>query len=330
MGTEGWRWANVLPYFQRLENVAGGGALRGTGGPISVRRGDASNQLYQAFVDAGQQAGYAVSDNMNSRQHQDFGPVEMNVGGGGRFSAAAGYLHPAVKRGNVRVITHALVDRLTVVDDRVTGVLFSQNGRPVQAQAGRDVILSAGSIMLPTIVKRSGLGPAQELKEHVIAVIADCGPVGGNLINHMEIYLQMECRQPITLFSQMTPLRKAMPGAQWLMTRKGLGATNHFEFGGHVGNRAGIVYPDIQFHFLPLAISYGGKSLASGHGFQVHVGTKRSKSRAWVKLRSAAHENLPRMQFNYMNHASVWLKMRALQAICKVTLPIALPLSKNA
>ena len=133
LGTEGWRWANVLPYFQRLENVAGGGALRGTGGPISVRRGDASNQLYQAFVDAGQQAGYAVSDNMNSRQHQDFGPVEMNVGGGGRFSAAAGYLHPAVKRGNVRVITHALVDRLTVVDGRVTGVLFSQNGRPVQA-----------------------------------------------------------------------------------------------------------------------------------------------------------------------------------------------------
>ncbi len=311
LGAEGWSWANVLPYFQRLENVTGGGALRGTDGPISVRRGDAHNPLFQAFVDAGRQAGYAVSDNMNSRQHEGFGPMEMNVGGGERSSAAVGYLHPAVRRGNVRVIPHALVDRLIVEGGRVTGVLFSQDGRPVRAQAGRDVILSAGSIMSPVILKRSGLGPAQELADHGIAVVADCVQVGGNLMDHMEIYLQMECRQPITLYAQMTPLRKAMLGAQWLLTRKGLGATNHFESGGHIRSRAGIVYPDIQFHFLPLAISYDGKSMATGHGFQVHVGTKRSKSRGWVKLRSSAPQDLPRVQFNYMTHPDDWLEMRA-------------------
>ena len=311
LGAEGWNWANVLPYFQRLENVAGGGALRGTDGPISVRRGDARNPLFRAFVDAGRQAGYAVSDNMNGRQHEGFGPMEMNVGGGERSSAAVGYLHPAVRRGNVRVIPHALVDRLILEGGRVTGVLFAQQGRPMRAQAVRDVILSAGSIMSPVILKRSGLGPGQELQAHGIAVAADCAQVGGNLMDHMEIYLQMECRQPITLFTQMTPLRKAMLGVQWLMTRKGLGATNHFETGGHIRSRAGIVYPDIQFHFLPLAISYDGKSMATGHGFQVHVGTKRSKSRGWVKLRSAAPEDLPRVQFNYMTHPDDWQEMRA-------------------
>ncbi|MBE2278240.1 MAG: choline dehydrogenase [Rhodobacteraceae bacterium] len=311
LGADGWRWSNVLPYFQRLENVREGGALRGSGGPISVRRGAATNPLYQAFVDAGRQAGYAVSDNMNSRQHEGFGPMEMNVGGGERSSAAVGYLRPAVRRGNVRVIQHALVDRLVVKDRRVTGVLFTQNGRPMRARAGRDVILSAGSIMSPAILKRSGIGPARELRDHGIRVEADHAQVGGNLMDHLEIYLQMECRQPITLYSRMNPVAKALLGAQWMLTRRGLGATNHFESGAHIRSRAGIVYPDIQFHFLPLAMSYDGKTLAQGHGFQVHVGTKRSKSRGWVKLRSALPQDLPRVRFNYMTHADDWQEMRA-------------------
>ncbi|MCZ4350904.1 choline dehydrogenase [Roseovarius aestuarii] len=311
LGAEGWHWANVLPYFQRLENVTGGGTSRGTDGPISVSRGRQSNPLYQAFVDAGQQAGYAVSDNMNDIQHEGFGPMEMSVGGGKRSSAAVGYLRPAMRRKNVRVIKNAQVDRLILDGRRVTGVLFTCNERTMRAQAGRDVILSAGSIMSPTILKRSGIGPAEELKDNGISVIADRDQVGGNLMDHLEIYLQMECRQPVTLFSHMTPLRKALLGARWMLMRDGLGATNHFESGGHIRSRAGIVYPDIQYHFLPLAVSYDGKSMVSGHGFQVHVGTKRSKSRGWVKLRSADARDLPRVRFNYMTHPDDWQEMRA-------------------
>lgn len=311
LGAEGWHWANVLPYFKRLENASEGGDLRGRDGPISVCRGTETNPLYHTFVEAGRQAGYAVSDNMNARQHEGFGPMEMSVGGGKRSSAAVGYLHPAVRRGNVRVMRNALVDRLILDGRRVVGVRFSQNGRPMRARAGRDVILSAGSIMSPVILQRSGIGPAEDLKEHGIEVIADRAQVGGNLMDHLEIYLQMECRQPVTLYSHMNPIGKAMLGARWMLTRKGPGATNHFESGGHIRSRAGIVYPDIQYHFLPLAISYDGTSMASGHGFQVHVGTKRSKSRGWVKLRSADARDLPRVRFNYMTHPDDWLEMRA-------------------
>lgn len=311
LGAEGWHWANVLPYFRRLENAQDPGAFRGTSGPISVTRGDEANPLYNAFVQAGREAGYAVSDNMNDRQHEGFGPMEMSVGGGKRSSAAVGYLHPAIRRGNVRVVSNALVDRLTVAEGRVSGVLFSQNGRTLHARATRDVILSAGSIMSPAILMRSGIGPAEELKAQGIDIVADRDQVGANLMDHLEIYLQMECTQPVTLYSHMNRFGKALIGARWLLTRKGLGATNHFESGGHIRSRAGIVYPDIQYHFLPLAMSYDGKSLAPGHGFQVHVGTKRSKSRGWVKLRSAAAEHLPRVRFNYMTHPDDWTEMRA-------------------
>lgn len=311
LGAEGWHWSNVLPYFQRLENVQGGGTLRGTDGPISVQRGTESNPLYGAFVEAGRQAGYAASDNMNDRQHEGFGPMEMSVGGGIRWSAAVGFLRPAMRRGNVQVIKHAMVDRLTFDGGKVTGVLFSQNGKPMRAQAGRDVILSAGSIMSPTILMRSGIGPAQDLKDQGIKVVAERSQVGANLMDHLEIYLQMACSQPLTLYSHMGLFGKAMIGARWLMTRKGLGATNHFESGGHIRSRAGIVYPDIQFHFLPIAISYDGKSMAGGHGFQAHVGTKRSKSRGWVKLRSSRPDDLPRVRFNYMTHPDDWTEMRA-------------------
>jgi choline dehydrogenase len=311
LGAEGWHWENVLPYFQRMENVNGGGPLRGTDGPIAVTRGSEQNPLYQAFVEAGQQAGYALSPNMNQRQHEGVGPMEMTVGNGKRCSAAVGYLAPAVKRGNVRVVSHALVDRILFENGRATGVAFSLNGAAQIAHAGREVILSAGSIMSPVILKRSGIGPADELRAQQIEVLADRAEVGENLMDHLEVYVQQECTQPVSLFSHMGPLGKAKIGARWILTKRGLGATNHFESGGNIRSRAGIVYPDIQYHFLPLAMSYDGKTLAEGHGFQVHVGTKRSKSRGWVRLRSADPRDLPRVQFNYMTHADDWLEMRA-------------------
>ena len=311
LGAEGWRWSNVLPYFQRLETVQGGGPLRGTDGPIKVTRGREKNPLYQAFVQAGVQAGYAQSPNMNQRQHEGFGPMEMNVGGGRRCSAAVAYLRPAIARGNVRVLTGALVDKVQMSGRRATGVLFSVKGQPCRAHAKQEVILSAGSIMSPAILKRSGIGPQQELRDHGIEVLQHSPGVGENLMDHLELYIQQECTQPISLYKDVGFLGKAKIGAEWLLTHRGLGATNHFESGGHIRSRAGIVYPDIQFHFLPLAVSYDGKSLASGHGYQVHVGSKRSKSRGWVRLRDSRPESLPRVRFNYMTHQDDWLEFRA-------------------
>lgn len=311
LGAEGWRWSNVLPYFQRLENVEGGGPLRGTSGPVRVNRGLQRNPLYNVFVEAGVAAGYARSRNMNEAQHEGFGPMEMNIGDGLRMSAARAYLRPAMARGNVHVVTGALVDRVLFEGRRATGIAWKVNNQERQANAVREVILSAGSIMSPMILKRSGIGPATELKQHGLPVVHHLPGVGENLMDHLELYIQMECIRPVTLFSTQSLWGKAKIGMEWLATRKGLGATNHFESGGHIRSRAGIVYPDIQYHFLPLAISYDGLSLATGHGFQVHVGTKRSKSRGWVRLRDATPESLPRVRFNYMSHPDDWLEFRA-------------------
>ena len=312
LGARGWRWSNVLPYFQRLEAVEGGGPLRGMSGPVRINRGLRRNPLYEVFVEAGVQAGYARSPNMNERQHEGFGPMEMNVGGGLRMSAARAYLRPAMARGNVHVVTGAMVDRVLFEGRRATGIAYALNGVEQKASASREVILSAGSIMSPAILKRSGIGPAAELTTHGISVLHDAPGVGENLMDHLELYIQMECTQPLSLFPTQSLWGKAKIGMEWLATRRGLGATNHFESGGHIRSRAGIVYPDIQYHFLPLAISYDGQSLAEGHGFQVHVGTKRSKSRGWVRLRDARAESLPRVRFNYMSHPDDWLEFRTL------------------
>lgn len=310
-GAIGWHWANVLPYFQRMENVAGGGPYRGTGGPLHVTRGPESNPLYHAFVDAAVATGYARSANMNEVQHEGFGPMEMTVGDGMRASAARVYLRPALKNPRVRLVTGVMVNRILFDGKTAVGVEYMRNGRVETVTARREVILSAGSIMSPVILKRSGIGPAQELADHGIPVVQASAGVGENLMDHLELYVQYACTKPVSLFPWMSLAGKAMIGLKWLATRKGLGATNHFETGGHIRSRAGLIYPDIQFHFLPLAISYDGKSLAKGHGFQVHVGTKRSKSRGWVRLSDASAQSLPRVQFNYMTHYDDWQEMRA-------------------
>lgn len=311
MGAKGWGWADVLPYFQKAEDVQSTGPLRGSNGPLGVRRGLEENPLYQAFIKAGEQAGYPNSANMNEYQHEGMGPMEMTVKDGKRCSAAVAYLRPALKRGNIRVITQAKVDKVIFENKKAVGVRFLKNGQPCEVSAQAEVILSAGSIMSPTILKRSGIGPLEELSKFDIPLVRGAPNVGENLKDHLEIYLQQECKLPVSLYSSMNLLGKAAIGLRWLLTKKGLGATNHFESGGHIRSRAGIVYPDIQYHFLPLAISYDGKSLAKGHGFQVHVGTKRSKSRGWVKLRSGSLHDLPKVRFNYMTHEDDWTEMRS-------------------
>lgn len=311
LGATGWHWANVLPYFMRAENVSGGGKYRGDKGPLKVTRGTEQNPLYHAFVNAGGQAGYSLTDNMNQIQHEGFGPMEMTVGSGARCSAAVGYLKPALKRGNITLLKQAMVERIIFQNQRAVGIEFKHKGYKQTALSAREVILSAGSIMSPCIMKRSGVGPQQELAKLGIEIVKDIPQVGENLMDHLEIYLQQQCSQPLSLYSVMNPIGKAMIGARWLFNRSGLGATNHFESGAHIRSRAGVVYPDIQFHFLPLAISYDGKSMANGHGFQVHVGTKRSKSRGWVRLRDSNPTSLPKVCFNYMSHQQDWQEMRA-------------------
>jgi len=310
-GATGWDWAHVLPYFQKMENVSGGGPYRGTKGPLRVTRGTEANPLYHAFVDAAVAAGYARSTNMNEVQHEGFGPMEMTVGDGMRASAARVYLRPALKNPQVRLITGATVKRILFEGKTAVGIEYLRQGQTRVAKARREVILSAGSIMSPVILKRSGIGPAQELADHGIPVLHASAGVGENLMDHLELYVQYACTKPVSLYPWMSLPGKAAIGLKWLATRKGLGATNHFETGGHIRSRAGLVYPDIQFHFLPLAISYDGKSLAKGHGLQVHVGTKRSKSRGWVRLRDGDTHSLPRVQFNYMTHDDDWQEMRA-------------------
>lgn len=311
LGADGWHWENVLPYFQRAETVRGGGELRGTTGPLQVTRGTESNPLYQAFIKAGSQAGYAVSPNMNERQHEGLGPMEMSVGDGKRSSTNAAYLSRARQRGNVQVECHATVERILFDKNQAVGVLFNRDDKTYVARIGREVLLSAGSIMSPAILKRSGIGPCDELRDHGIAVVSHRSEVGENLMDHLEVWVQQECLKPISLFSYMNWLGKATIGIRWLWSKNGLGATNHFESGGHIRSRAGIVYPDIQYHFLPLAISYDGKTVAAKHGYQVHVGTKRSKSRGWVKLRDRNPGSLPKVRFNYMTHDDDWTEMRA-------------------
>jgi choline dehydrogenase len=311
-GAAGWDYAHVLPYFRRAETRAeGGDAYRGDSGPLHTQYGALKNPLYSAFVDAARQAGYPFTRDINGAQQEGFGRMDMTVHKGRRWSTANAYLRPAMKRANLKVETHALAERILFEGSRAVGLRYSRGGKVHTVRARREVIVSSGPINSPALLKRSGIGPAGELAAHGIEVRRDLPGVGANLQDHLEFYFQMECTWPITLYSAMTPLAKALIGARWLAFKSGLGSTNHFETCGFIRSRAGIAYPDIQFHFLPLAVSYDGSSMADRHGYQAHVGPMRSKSRGTVKLRSADPGDAPEIRFNYMSHPDDWAEMRA-------------------
>ena len=311
-GARGWGYADVLPYFKRAEARAeGADAYRGGDGPLSTTYGTLRNPLHQAWLDAAQEAGYCLTEDYNGFRQEGFGRMDMTVRKGTRCSAAKAYLHPASKRSNLRVIQNALATRVLFEGGRAVAVEFERDGQLQQVRAAREVILSGGSINSVQLLKLSGIGPAQELAQLGIPVLADRPGVGGNLQDHLEFYFQMACTQPVSLYGQANLLGKAMAGAQWLFLRSGIGATSHFESGGFIRSRAGIKYPDIQYHFFPMAINYDGSALATEHGFQAHVGPMRSKSRGTVTLRSADPRDKPRIQFNYMSHPDDWAEMRA-------------------
>ncbi len=313
-GAQGWSYAEVLPYFKRMESwhesgQGGDADWRGTDGPLHITRGPRDNPLHAAFVQAGSEAGYQVTDDYNGEQQEGFGPMEQTVWKGRRWSAANAYLKPALKRENCEMI-RALARKVVIENGRAVGVEVERGGKIEVIHAGEEVILSSSSLNSPKLLMLSGIGPAAHLAEHGIEVIADRPGVGQNLQDHLELYLQMAASQPITLFKHWNLLGKAMIGAQWLFTKTGLGASNQFESAAFIRSKAGVDYPDIQYHFLPIAVRYDGQAAAEGHGFQAHVGPMRSPSRGTVTLNSADPNDAPNILFNYMSTEQDWVDFR--------------------
>lgn len=317
-GATGWNYANVLPYFRRMEHWHEGGhtpdfedgGFRGSDGPLHVTRGSRQNPLHHAFVKAAEEAGYDATADYNGYQQEGFGPADMTIWKGQRWSAANAYLKPAIKNHGVRLIKGALVDKIDITNGRADSVTFQQGGQTITARAKREIILAAGAINSPQIMQRSGIGPGQILQQAGVEVIVDRPGVGANLQDHLEVYFQVHCLKPITLNKHMNLFSKGLIGLRWLLNQSGIGASNQFETLGFIRSDKGISYPDIQFHFLPAAVRYDGKAAADGHGFQMHIGPMRSKSRGHVHIRNADIHTAPEIRFNYMSHADDWVEFR--------------------
>ncbi|SNZ09190.1 choline dehydrogenase [Cohaesibacter gelatinilyticus] len=313
-GADGWGYGDVLPYFKRMENWHEGGhggdaSWRGSDGPLHVSRGPRDNPLISAFETAGEQAGYQRSVDYNGERQEGFGPLEATIWKGTRWSTANAYLRPALKTGNCELVS-AFAQRIVIEEGKAVGVEVLRRGIAETIHANCEVIVSASAINSPKLLMLSGIGPAKELAGHGIEVVADRAGVGKNLQDHLELYIQQACIEPITLFKYWNIFGKAWVGAQWLFTRTGLGASNQFESGAFIRSAAGVKYPDIQYHFLPIAVRYDGQAVAEGHGFQAHVGPMRSKSRGEVTLKSADPKQAPKIFFNYMSHEDDWSDFR--------------------
>ncbi|MED5234387.1 MAG: choline dehydrogenase [Pseudomonadota bacterium] len=303
-GAEGWNYQACLPYFQKAETwYKGNDAYRGGNGELGVNNGnEMKNPLYTAFIKAGEQAGYDITSDYNGKQQEGFGPMHMTVKDGVRSSASREYLDPVKSRKNLTIVTGALVTKVVLEDKVAKGVEYVVNGKTETAAASNEVILSAGSIGSPHILQLSGIGDKDILKKAGIEVKHHLPGVGQNLQDHLEFYFQYKCKQPITLNRKLGLISKGLIGARWLFTRSGLGATNHFESCAFIRSKADVEWPDIQYHFLPAAIRYDGKSAFDGDGFQVHVGHNKPKSRGSVTVQSSDPTVPPKILFNYLQH----------------------------
>jgi choline dehydrogenase len=311
-GLENWSYFDCLPYFKKSETrLKGGDAYRGASGPLFATTGTGTNPLYNAFIEAGRQAGYPVTGDMNGYQQEGLGRMDMTTYRGRRWSAARAHLRPAQKRTTLDVRARCLVTRILFEGKRATGVEYLRSGKLETARASREVLLSGGAINSPQTLLLSGIGNASELKKLGLPVVQHVPGVGNNLQDHIEAYVQYACTQPITLYGATNPLAKLKIGVNWLLTRQGLGATNHFEAGGFIRSEAGVLQPDLQYHFLPMAVSYDGSSPVKGHGYQAHIGPMRPTSRGFVKLKSADPRQHPRVLFNYMQTEQDRKEMRS-------------------
>ena len=340
-GMQGWDYAHCLPYFKRMETcLAGddlsdgragdvaaagggrGGGFRGDDGPLVLERGPATNPLFRAFLDATEQAGYPRTRDVNGYRQEGFAAFDRNVYRGRRLSAARAYLHPVLKRPNLRLVTRALTTRIIFDGNRAVGVAYEKAGRAHVARAG-EVICCGGAINTPQLLQVSGVGPADLLTRHGIDVVADVPAVGANLQDHLEVYVQYACHRPVSMQPNLAKWRRPWIGLQWL-ARRGPGATNHFEAGGFIRSNDDVKYPNLMFHFLPIAIRYDGSvptapppadprdqpdsanrpdgaGESAQHGYQVHVGPMYSDSRGTVQIVSPDPRIKPALRFNYLS-----------------------------
>ncbi|QNH00956.1 choline dehydrogenase [Pseudomonas sediminis] len=314
-GLEDWTYLDCLPYFRKAETRdIGPNDYHGGDGPVSVTTPKAGNNpLFHAMVEAGVQAGYPRTDDLNGYQQEGFGPMDRTVTPEGRrASTARGYLDQARERPNLTIVTHATTDRILFDGKRASGVsyLIGNSNNATEARARREVLLCAGAIASPQILQRSGVGPAALLRELDIPLVHELPGVGQNLQDHLEMYLQYACTQPVSLYPALKLLNQPGIGAQWLFAGNGIGASNQFEAGGFIRTRPEFAWPNIQFHFLPVAINYNGSNAVNEHGFQAHVGSMRSPSRGRIQLKSKDPRQHPSILFNYMSHEQDWQEFR--------------------
>ncbi|MDZ4195290.1 choline dehydrogenase [Ectopseudomonas chengduensis] len=314
-GLEDWTYLDCLPYFRKAESRdIGPNDYHGGDGPVSVTTPKAGNNpLFHAMVEAGVQAGYPRTDDLNGYQQEGFGPMDRTVTPEGRrASTARGYLDQARARPNLTIVTHATTDRILFDGKRASGVsyLIGNANDATEARARREVLLCAGAIASPQILQRSGVGPAALLRELDIALVHELPGVGQNLQDHLEMYLQYACTQPVSLYPALKLLNQPGIGAQWLFAGNGIGASNQFEAGGFIRTRPEFAWPNIQFHFLPVAINYNGSNAVNEHGFQAHVGSMRSPSRGRIQLKSKDPRQHPSILFNYMSADQDWQEFR--------------------
>ena len=302
-GMSDWDWAHCLPYFRKMENCLAADPddpYRGHSGPLELERGPATNPLFGAFFEAGQQAGYPVTADVNGYQQEGFTRFDRNVRHGRRLSASRAYLRPVLNRPNLTVLTRALVERVTFSGTTATGVTYRRNGRSHRVEAA-EVILCGGAINSPQLLQLSGVGNASELAELGIASVVDLPGVGENLQDHLEAYIQYACLQPVSMQPYLAKWRMPIIGLQWLLARRGPAATNHFEGGGFVRSNDAVDYPNLMFHFLPIAVRYDGRAADTEHGYQVHVGPMYSDARGHVKITSTEPRRHPALVFNYLS-----------------------------
>jgi choline dehydrogenase len=301
-GLKKWDYAHNLPYFKRAENrLMGADAYHGDKGPLKLETGPCANPLFGAFLKAVQQAGYPLTDDVNGYQQEGFGAFDRNIYRGRRLSAARAYLHPVKKRPNLTVVCRAFTEKILFEGKHAVGVEFAKGrGGRRKAFAG-EVICCGGAINSPQLLQLSGVGNGAELEKLGIGVVHDLPGVGENLQDHLEVYVQYACKKPVSEYPAMIWYNKPKVGYQWLFHRRGAAATNHFEAGGFVRTNEEVEYPNIQFHFLPVAVRYDGSSPAGGHGYQVHVGPNTSDARGSIKIKSKDPRQHPALRFNYLS-----------------------------
>ncbi len=303
-GADGWSYAECLPYFKRAESWQDGAdEYRGGDGPVGTCGGNNMrlNPLYQAFIDAGEEAGYPTTKDFNGYQQEGFGAMHMTVDKGRRASTSNAYIKPIKDRVNLTILKNVTARRVLFDGTRAVGVEFEQSGQRMQAKAQKEVILSAGSIGSPQLLQVSGIGPQEVLSKAGVPVLHDLPGVGENLQDHLEVYFQYRCKQPISLNSKLNYFSMGLIGARWILFKSGLGATNHFESCGFIRSRTGLQWPNIQYHFLPAAMRYDGNAAFDGHGYQVHVGPNKPSSRGHVRIKSKRIEKAPEIKFNYLS-----------------------------